>query len=295
MRELPLNALRAYAFVYRWGGVRPAARQLGVTHSTVSRHVGELEAWIGAPLIADGPGRRISFTAAGRQLGGAALKSLQELDGAVSNIREAKGPNAVVIATTPSVAIRWLLPLLAKVARDLPRVEISVLTETALMDPDGSMVDFAIRMGAGAWRNVKSIPLMDDALYPAAHPDFIAAIAPSTDEKVLARGPLLHDRDPVGTWGRWFERFPDERVNIRRGPRFASSDLQLRAASEKLGVALARDRLAAPDIAAGALKRLCAPHQIDLGPAYWIVLPASAPPVRKAVSRTVDWLLAHAT
>ena len=37
MRELPLTWLRALAAVHDAGGVRPAARRLGVAHSAVSR------------------------------------------------------------------------------------------------------------------------------------------------------------------------------------------------------------------------------------------------------------------
>ena len=40
MNELPLNALRAFAMVYAHGGVRAAARELGMAHFSVSRHLG---------------------------------------------------------------------------------------------------------------------------------------------------------------------------------------------------------------------------------------------------------------
>jgi len=50
MQRLPLSALRAFAAVYEAGGVRPAARALQVTHSSVSRHLHELEAWLGVAL-----------------------------------------------------------------------------------------------------------------------------------------------------------------------------------------------------------------------------------------------------
>ena len=43
MSDLPLNALRTFAAVYETGGVRPASRALNVAHSSVSRHLRELE------------------------------------------------------------------------------------------------------------------------------------------------------------------------------------------------------------------------------------------------------------
>jgi LysR family glycine cleavage system transcriptional activator len=76
---------------------------------------------------------------------------------------------------------------------------------------------------------------------------------------------------------------------VRRGPRFTSSDLVLRAAAQGQGVALARRRLAADDLASGALVRPIAGRSVDLGPAYWLVTLRQAPE-RPALSTVVAWL-----
>ena len=69
MRDLPLNALRAFACVLETGGVRPAARELRITHSAVSRHLRELEAWLDVPIIEAGGGRRpLALTPQGLEL-----------------------------------------------------------------------------------------------------------------------------------------------------------------------------------------------------------------------------------
>jgi LysR family glycine cleavage system transcriptional activator len=66
MNELPLNALRAFAMVYAHGGVRAAARELGMAHSSVSRHLGELDRWLGVPLLRTAAGRgQLVFTPQG--------------------------------------------------------------------------------------------------------------------------------------------------------------------------------------------------------------------------------------
>jgi LysR family glycine cleavage system transcriptional activator len=76
---------------------------------------------------------------------------------------------------------------------------------------------------------------------------------------------------------------------VRRGPSFASSDLVLRAAMQGQGVALARHRLAAPELAAGMLMRPFEDLSLKLGTAYWIVLPKSAR-VRPAAMTVAAWL-----
>jgi len=72
-------------------------------------------------------------------------------------------------------------------------------------------------------------------------------------------------------------------------PRFASSDLLLRAAAQGLGVALARHRLAQQELASGALVRPFETRAIDLGVAYWIVRPRGSTP-REAVKILAAWL-----
>ena len=111
MRNLPLNALRAFVAVHQTGGIRPAGRMLGVAHSAVARHLRELEALLGIPLIEpERDGRALAFTAAGETLGVSASSAFGALDGTWRELRERRPANAVTISAAPSVAALWLLP-----------------------------------------------------------------------------------------------------------------------------------------------------------------------------------------
>ena len=100
MRDLPLGALRAFAAVYERGGVRPAARALQVNHSSVSRHLRDLEAWLGVALLEPRDGAvRLVFTPQGEALGRSAVSGLTELARAVDAARELRRP-AVWLADT---------------------------------------------------------------------------------------------------------------------------------------------------------------------------------------------------
>ena len=290
MRDLPLNALRAFAAVYEAGGVRPASRQLQVTHSAVSRYLRELEAWLERPLFEPRPGGgRLVFTAQGEALGRAALQNLAGLQEAVAAIREARRANAVVIATTASVATRWLLPRMAGLGRTAPWVELSVVVDQRLGEPTEQGADLAIRMGRGPWPGLRCDPLMDDALYPVMGRDAWANAGRPDRLEALQRLDLIHDRDPNASWGAWRSAFGPAGLDVRPGPRFASSDLVLRAAAQGLGVALARDRLASDDLNTGVLVRPFPGLQVDLPDAYWIVR-ADAATERAAVGAVIDWL-----
>src|SRR5205823_1668379 len=221
MDRLPLNALRAFALVLERGGVRAAARELAISHSAVSRHLKELERWLGVALLEKRDGGGLRATAQGQLLAEAARNGLHGMQQAVEAVREQRSSYSVSVCATPSFAVRWLLPRLPALQRSYPRLEVSVVVDQRLEEPGSFSSDLAIRTG--------------------------------------------------------------------RGPRFASSDLLLRAAAQGLGVALARHRLAQEDLASGALVRPFETRVIDLGAAYWIVRPRGGAP-REAVTILLAWL-----
>ena len=287
MKNLPLNALRAFAAVYESGGIRPAARHLRISHSSVSRHMRELEEWLDTPLLHHDGGRRsLEFTAPGEKLGREALKHLRGLSHCLSAVREMKSGNTVTVATTPSVATRWLLPRLAQFQEGHPAIEVSVIAEQKMEAPDGNRVDFNIRMGQGPWPGLDCKPLMDDSLFPVVGRKYWQDNGPEMD---LAALKLLHDRDPQAGWQLWRQAHGPELPNLGKGPRYASSDLVLRAAAQNLGVALARGRLAEEDLASGALIRPFGDASVPLHNAYWIVRPENAT-ARSAVEILIGWL-----
>lgn len=290
MNLLPLNALRAFAIVYETGGIRPAAREMKIAHSSVSRHVRELEEWLGTDLLdKSGPSRTLSFTANGETLGKAGLKSFRDLETAITSVRERRRGNSVQITTPPSVAVRWLLPRLQHFNEAYPWIELSVVADQRLSFPGDRSADIGIRMGTGPWDNVDCGPLMGDLLFPVMSPRLWERCGRPDSLADLAGLTLLHDRDPSTSWERWCKATGLKGVDTMAGPRFASSDLVLRAAAQGLGVTLARGRLAEEDLTLGTLIRPFADASVELPNAYWIVREEGRTP-GIATSRTLDWL-----
>lgn len=150
-----------------------------------------------------------------------------------------------------------------------------------------------MRMGSGPWFDDKCEPLMDDALYPVATRRYWNSIGERQPGRALAKARLLHDRDPASAWERWFAVHPLQGIDVRAGGRFTSSDLVLGAAAEGLGVALARDRLAARDVSAGLLVRPFGAATVSMSRAYWLVQPPDREP-RPAVHALAQWLRSQA-
>ncbi|MDX8350474.1 LysR substrate-binding domain-containing protein [Cognatiyoonia sp. IB215446] len=297
MQNIPTNALRALAAVYLSGGIRPAGRMLNVAHSSVSRHLSELEALINAPILEkETPGRGITFTSLGERLGREAAESFTKLDQAWEAARERRSANSVVISAAPSVAALWLLPRLPMLSEAHPRIEVSVLADQRVRGPEEEGSDLAIRMGAPQ-SDGKSQPLMDDALTPVASPRLksraqAARGGRASVDQLLQDLPLLHDRDPQGGWSLWTKTFGPNGLDLAHGPRFASSDLLLRAAQQGQGVALARLRLAKDSLASGALVRL-SEQSVRLSDAYHLI-GRSDRAAGHAVRSVWNWLLDEA-
>lgn len=290
MVDLPLNALRAFAIVYAEGGVRAAARRLGVAHSSVSRHLAELDAWIGGRLLQENAGRRgLVLSPQGEALGRALVLGFGEIERVARSLRDTRPANSVILSTSPSVAARWLLPQLAAFEAAHPRIELSVHVDQRLEDLRSGEIDLALRIGRGDWPELRVEPLMDDALYPVMSPAYWNQSGRPRKPGQLASLKLLHDRDPNAAWELWRREHGPESLAVRRGPTFASSDLVLRAAILGQGVALARHRLARGDVDSGALLRPFGELSVALGTSYWIVLPKHAR-VRPAAMTVLAWL-----
>ncbi|MGY0798557.1 LysR substrate-binding domain-containing protein [Lysobacter sp. A286] len=282
--------MRAFATVYAQGGVRAAARELGIAHSSISRHLAELDAWMGVALISEPAGRRgISFTPQGEALGKAVLAGFRDIEHAVASLRESRSARSVTISAAPSVAARWLLPRLPRLEQSHPHLEVSVVVNQKIDNLATGDIDLAIRMGRGPWPDVRCEALMDDALYPVMSPALFEASGGPRQPADLLGMRLLHDRDPHASWEAWRQAHGPKSLDVLAGPRFASSDLVLRAAMQSQGVALARHRLAFDDVASGALVRPIEGAGVALGPAYWIVLPRHRP-IRTGTLAVIAWL-----
>jgi LysR family glycine cleavage system transcriptional activator len=289
MDRLPLNALRAFAMVLERGGVRPAARALAISHSAVSRHLRELQRWLGVELLEEGYARAARPTVQGRRLAEVTGRSLREMQEAVDALRERRTSHSLTLSTTPSFAVRWLLPRLHGLQQAYPRLEVSVVVDQRLEEPRVFSADLAIRVGHGGWPELESEPLMKESLFPVMSPALWRAEGRPSDPAELERLRLVHDRDPNVTWQYWREKYGPPALDVRRGARYASSDLVLRAAAQGLGVALAPARLAEQDLAAGILLRPFGNRQVELGPLYWIVRPPENP-IRESLRNLIAWL-----
>ncbi len=250
LRPLPLNALRIFIAVTRYGGVSRAAEALNLTHSAVSHQIRALQEELGVTLF-EKRGR-------GLALASEALSYAARIDAAFSEIEQATRELAagrgtrLRISTIPSFAARWLMPRFGDFIASCPEIDVEVESSLRVADIKGGEIDIAIRFGSGHYPGLHTELLMRDWLFPVCSPEF--AHAHRLGEPASIDGlPLLHsDNEP---WSWWFAAAGIVAEEPEHGLMFSDSALMLQAAVTGQGLGLARQTIAGDEIRAGLLVR----------------------------------------
>ncbi|HEY1392875.1 MAG TPA: LysR substrate-binding domain-containing protein [Methylibium sp.] len=261
--RLPLQNLAAFRAAARLQNLRAAAEELNLTHSAVSQQIRALEEQLGFEVF-HRHGRRIALNAAGEALMQGVERAWVHLDEALHAAAAAHGGDEtrLRLTTLPSFAQRWLMPRIARWREHYPDIALELHTSPQVVDLQRKGYHAAVRQGRGPWAGLDGERLADSA--------FIAVGAPSTarrllgaPEAALADEPLLGD---VDSWTQWFTA-GGMRKRIVPVASFNDAGLMLQAAEQGLGIALARELLAADALAEGRLMRL-SPRTCVLEGAY---------------------------
>lgn len=253
-----LGALRALALAVEHGSLTAAAGRLGLTPSAVSKQLSRLEDALGARLL-ERTTRRLRPTAAGRELAERARPVLDSLDEATGAIRDRQADVAgrVRISATRGFGRVCLMPILAALAAEHPRLELDVVLSANRLDFVDDEIDLAIREGTLDDSSLTARRLADVEVVLCASPTYLARRGTPRTIDDLARHELL--AVPVsgpasdlsrlrGRGGRRLDLVPRIRVN----------DLVALAtlAEEGSGIAFLPDYVARDGIARGTLRRV---------------------------------------
>jgi len=266
-RRLPsLNALKAFEAAARLESFTEAAAELFVTHAAISRHVRELEDWLGTRLFIR-TGRGVALTEAGKRFG----SSLTPLfDALAEATREAAAQGEIRrlnVSIEPSIASRWLVPRLGRFNQLHPDIELAIDPSSVLVDFRASEFDLGIRYGQGPWEGIEATKLSSVVIFPVCAPSLIAN-ASNLEPADLSNYNLLHEQRKQW-WAEWLHAAGVAGVEDGRGALF-QNHLAIEAAEAGQGFALGDQILCTDSILDGWLVR---PFRFDL-PAhgsYWIV------------------------
>ena len=266
-RRLPsLNALKAFEAAARHGSFTQAADELFVTHAAISRHIRDLEDWLGTQLFLR-TGRGVQLTEAGRRFGG---KLTPLFDGMAEATREAAAVGDVrqlKVSVEPSIASRWLVARLGGFGELHPDIELAIDPTNSLADFRSGEADLGIRYGRGNWDDVEMVRLSHVVIFPVCAPR-LTADAPDLKPDGLSNYNLLHE-DRKQWWADWLRQAGVAGVEDWRGTVF-HNHLAIEAAEAGQGFALGDQILCTDALLDGRLKR---PFGLDLTDhgSYWIV------------------------
>jgi len=266
-RRLPsLNALKAFEAAARHVSFTEAATELFVTHAAVSRHIRELEEYLGTQLF-NRTGRGVTLTEAGIRFGEQLTPLFDRLAEASREAAAVGAARPLNVSVEPAIASRWLVTRLGKFQQLHPDIELNIDPTNRLVDFRADNVELGIRYGLGNWEDVEMTKLSDVVIFPVCAPQLIAD-APELKPAGLRDFNLLHEQRKQW-WNEWLVANGVHAAEDWKGTVF-QNHLAIEAAESAQGFALGDQILCMDAILEGWLKRPFNSDMKDHG-SYWIV------------------------
>jgi LysR family transcriptional regulator, glycine cleavage system transcriptional activator len=251
----PLNAIRAFEAAARRGSFVEAAKDLHVTHWAVGKQIRLLEDWLGVALF-ERRARGVALTDHGADLLTDVSAALSRLTSATGRLRSPeltrRVSGIVRVNVLSSFALRWLLPRLSQFQESFPNIEVRLSTTSRKLRYVGSAFDIGVRSGVEHESGVRSETLMPDRRLPVCSPEILRD-RPVETARDLRRHVLLHSTTTRSAWPQWLVAAGVSGLVPTRHLELDHVYLQLAAAVDALGVALASMPMVEADIAAGRL------------------------------------------
>lgn len=250
--------LAVLAVIVDTGGFSRAAPILGVSASALSHRVKALETRLGVRLL-NRTTRSVGTTEAGERLLSRLRPAMAEIDQAVAELDQDRGrPSGRVRVTAHrSAAFELVQPRLRQFSIDYPEIVVELVVDDGLVDIVAAGFDAGIRRAPSLEQDMISIRLDEgDALAIVASPDYLLRHGrPEHPRDLLAHNCINYRYPTARSIHRWtFER-DGQTITLDAPGSFVTNDIemQLACARDGLGLAVALQRHAAPQIAAGAL------------------------------------------
>lgn len=140
--------IRAFLRVVESGSFSAASREMGVSPSSVSRQINELENALNARLLQRST-RKLNLTEAGELYFESASKIIIDIDEATLAVSQLDGsPSGILRLNVPaSLSRRYIMPALFDFQNEYSAIKVVLTAGDQLVDLIGSRIDLAIRIG----------------------------------------------------------------------------------------------------------------------------------------------------
>jgi LysR family transcriptional regulator, glycine cleavage system transcriptional activator len=253
----PLQTLQAFDAAARTLSFTAAAQEIHISQPAVSQQIRLLEDRLQVSLFHRFP-PRLQLTPEGVIMAEAAREAINVLERAADAIQARARPSELIVAVTPSLSARWLVPRLQKFRLAAPETDVTILPAFTPAEMEQVDADIGLFYGAGGWAGWRCEQLHRESLFPVASPVLLQGAEFQDSDQIFSHT-LLRDADAQHEcWPIWLAAQGAKRRSVDRGPKFDNLSDVIEAAVSGQGIALARSLLVQDALAAGELVRLFA-------------------------------------
>jgi LysR family transcriptional regulator, glycine cleavage system transcriptional activator len=244
-----LVSIRAFEAAARLSSFAKAGDELGMSGAAVSYQIKRLEEFIGRPMFVR-RAQGVCLTDHGAAIAPAVIDAFETLRQTFAGAAR-KESSVIEVTTLPSIGTAWLAPKLPVFEAAHPELTVALDLSVPPADFASAKFDIAIRTGNGHWPGLSAVKLMQNLFAPLCAPARIEQVREALacpDRPFAFR--LLGRR---AWWQRWFTVNGHANVDLdgRFGTQFEREHLDVAAAANGHGVAIASPLLFASELAAG--------------------------------------------
>ncbi len=237
-----LPGLFAFQLVARHGNFTGAAESLGLTQSSISQRIKQLENELGVQLFRR-EHRGVTLTNEGSRLLNVVSPAMRQMESSVASLLDRKSNPRVRISADFAFSTFWLLPRLSYLRSDLDdEIEIQILASQVPPQTDSDDCDITIHVGRSGQLRGESILLLEEKVAAVCSPVFLEQHGPFASSKDLLEQQLLSlSRPPSAEWQTWQGWFSSLGIIDDRQKNYVSFnnyDMVTQAAMSGDGIAL---------------------------------------------------------
>lgn len=269
MQRTNLNDLTAFLTVARERSFTRAAAKLGMSQSSLSHIIRDLEARLGIRLLTRTT-RSVSPTEAGERLLGSVGPRLEEVESELSALAELrdKPSGTIRITATDFATDAILMPKLTELLRNYPDIRVEIITDYGLRDIVAERYDAGVRSGEQVAKDMIAVRIGPDMrMAVVGAPSYFKNRPEPKKPQDLIGHNCINLRLPTygGLYAWEFEKGKRElRVRVEGQLTFNGTPQMLNAALSGFGLAYVPEELTQPHIAKGRLRRVledwCEPY-----------------------------------
>jgi len=209
MNDLDLRDLDAFVAIARTRNFRRAAREQGVSVSSFSQRLRDMEERLGVRLL-NRTTRSVALTEAGELLLTRAAPAMSDVNAALEEVRGLRGvPSGRLRINAPPPAVDLVLaPMAAPFVEAYPQVDLEIVAESSFVDIVGAGFDAGVRYGEHLAQDMIAVSLSGPQRYAVvASPAYIDRHGRPKHPKDLLDHRAIRTRFGSGTMLDWeFEK-----------------------------------------------------------------------------------------